>query len=46
MMGNSWRKYEEHFEPNCATLGQDKFTLQLLKELNFTPQDVDSFYTG
>ena len=45
-MGSSCRKYREHFEPDAAVLGGDAFTLQLLTELHFTLDDVDSLYTG
>lgn len=45
-MGASWRKYQDHFEPDSTVLGSDAFTLQLLQELQLSPDDVNSLYTG
>jgi hypothetical protein len=45
-MGASWRKYQDHFEPDPTVLGGDRFTLLLLTELQFSLDDVDSLYTG
>lgn len=45
-MGASWRKYQNHFEPDSTVLGADAYTQQLLEELQFSSDDVDALYTG
>lgn len=45
-MGCTCGKYHEHFTPEAGVPGRDSYTLKLLKELKFTPEDVDALFTA